>query len=126
MQLVSSWPQVRQNLATLHSYRVSPHGDEREFYRSLIRLGKCFVLLQTKTGLLIGPSRFAGYVANDRVKHLANHTKHGWHTNHAIEQVIGLYQETPELEQTYLRFCAANNIPPAGYRRRYWFRAEPL
>ncbi len=120
MHLVDEWSQIRENLHTLNSYHRSSDPIERQFFADRIRLGRCFVALETPTGLIFGPSRFLGYARNDIQRHEANASKHGWDTNSAINAILGQCKASKTLEKQYLRFCAYSGIGPANKPRKYW------
>lgn len=111
MQLVSSRDEVKRNLETLESYRVSRRLEERAFYHRLIRKGICFLIYREGDRLLIGPSRFIGYVDNDMPQHEANEDKDGRETNPAIEAIFGRFELSNEGESVYRQICNRNGIP---------------
>lgn len=119
--LVETWTEIRQNLMTLNSYRTSVDFYEREFYVDRIRLGKCFVALETDEEILFGPSRFLGYVGNNIYRHEESEVKHGWDTNPAINAILGPCKPNDEMEDAFVRFCSEWQISPANNRRKYWY-----
>ena len=121
MDLVDEWSQIRENLDTLNSFRKSSDPRKRQFFADRIRLGTCFVALETEAGLIFGPSRFLGYARNDIHQHEANTSKHGWDTNGAIDEILGPCRPNQNLERPYLRFCADNGFSPANKPRKFWF-----
>lgn len=89
MEFVRTVADIEANLRQLEAYLASADNDERDFARSLIRRGLCFVVADGDDGLFFGPSRFVGYRGNNRAAHFANEDKHGWDTNSAITAVLG-------------------------------------
>ncbi len=120
MDTVTSWNQILHNLKVLEAYRTSQDGEDRAYYKSRIRLGKCFVVFDLQGQPLFGPSRFLGYVNNDRYKHEANPNKHGWIANKAINNILGRCIPDKIVEEKYLRFCDQHGIRPAMKKRKYW------
>jgi len=124
MDLAHEWSQIRENLETLNSYRQSSDPRKRQFFADRVRLGRCFVALETNTGLVFGPSRFLGYSRNDIHRHEANTSKHGWDTNSAIDAILRPCKASDSLERLYLRFCADNGFSPANKPRKFWFVSQ--
>ena len=111
---------------TLEGYRHSGDREDVEFYTDLIRRGICFVAYELDENLILAPSRFLGYIDNNRYFHRANRSKHGSRTNRAITRVIGYAPSENELcEEEYLNLCQNLGLNPNqtgsfGRRRRYW------
>lgn len=126
MNLVATQQQIESNLDRLERYRNSSDSSDREFYNELLARGICFVVQERGDRFVFGPSRFVGYAANDRERHLANHQKHGGKTNPAIEAVLGGPPEIdPVLEEEYERLCRERGFEPPregafGNPRKYW------
>jgi hypothetical protein len=120
MRLVETWTEIRQNLLRFDSYRTSLDPLEREFHSDRIRLGKCFVALDTDRGCIFGPSRFLGYADNDYQTHESNALKHGWDTNPAINLTLGRCEPNGEIEAVFLEFCGDHDIVPSNNKRKYW------
>ncbi len=97
MNPVTTRAQIEANLDRLERYRNSNDPSDREFYNGLLDQGICFVVQETDDRRVFGPSRFVGYVENDRERHLANEDKHGGETNQAIESILGT---APEIDHT--------------------------
>jgi len=124
MKLVETWTEIRENLLTFNSYRLSKDLFEREFFVDRIRLGKCFVALETNTGIIFGPSRFVGYVENNIYDHQDNLSKHGWYTNQSIKEILGPCDQNSQIEREYLSLCQQLKIDPANNTRKYWHIPE--
>lgn len=121
MEIVRTWQQIKDNLDTLERYRYSSDPEESEFYRDMIRRGRCFVVHQQGDTLRFGPSRFVGYIDNSRQKHLDNPHKDGKETNPEISRILG-YSNTENrmLEQEHNRLCRDLGVVPYNVRRSYW------
>lgn len=127
MRLVEEISDILDNIMVLERYRNSDDLRERDFYLSLINKGICFVVYKHKGEFLFGPSRFVGYIDNNRSEHLRNKSKDGRKTNKAIKQILGdapIHYESLEIE--YRRLCESLNIECGekgtyGVGRKYWF-----
>src|SRR5437867_5674235 len=106
MQLVSNRDEVRKNLETLEAYRTSPKRSARDFYSKLIRKGICFLIYHEGSRVLLGPSRFIGYVDNDIKRHEADEAKDGRDTNAALEAIFGPFELNKQGDSLYRQFCA--------------------
>ncbi len=120
MRLVETWTEIRGNLIAFNSYGKSSDMLEREFFVERLRLGKCFVALDTDKGIIFGPSRFLGYVDNNIYSHEDNKSKHGWDTNPAISEFVGPCKTIAEIEESFIRFCHEYQVDPIKYTRKYW------
>jgi hypothetical protein len=128
MELVESWEDIKKNLITLEQYRNSPLDDVRHFYLGLIKRGVCFVIYEHDGKLILGPSRFVGYLNNNMYAHLANEYKDGRETNPSITKILDRPpKENKDLEEVYRGFCKHLGIEPSGtgsfgVRRKYWLK----
>ena len=126
MDLISNQPELEANLKRLEEYRYSSDIAERDFYRNLIKLGICFVVLKKNGKLLWGPSRFLGYRNNSMNSHKRNHEKDGRDTNPAITRILRRPPEQDEhLEESYSQHCedlgfTASPAGPFRVKRKYW------
>jgi 5-methylcytosine-specific restriction protein A len=121
MKTVDDLGDIASNVLTFNSYRASEVVAEREFYADRIRLGKNFVAVSTKKGMLFCPSRFAGYKWNTMEKHLAFEYKSGSVTTPRITSVLGISHENRvKMEDEYLNLCAELQIEPSAKQRSYW------
>lgn len=121
METVRTWQHIRDNLDTLERYRRSCDSDDMEFYKDMIRRGRCFVVHRQGDTLRFGPSRFVGYIGNTRQKHLDNPHKDGKETNPEISYVLRCsLTENRTLEQEHNRLCIDLGVVPYNVKRRYW------
>lgn len=121
METVGSVDDIVRNVLTFNGYRNSALPEEREFYTERIRLGKIFVAIHSKKGVLLCPSRFAGYKANTMEKHIAFEYKSGTVTTPRITSVLGASHEPrPEIEEEYLALCGTIQAVPSKKQRSYW------
>ncbi|MCJ7698109.1 MAG: HNH endonuclease, partial [Thermoplasmata archaeon] len=65
MDLIDSISNLQKNLDTLEKYRNSTEAVYREFYKDLIKRGRCFVVYVHDNNTHFAPSRFIGYKEND-------------------------------------------------------------
>ena len=113
MDLVRNWHDIYNNILVLEKYRVSGNTDEVEYYNGLIKRGTCFVATEISGEIVFSPSRFIGYLNNDRVKHDANKNKDGRVTNPEIEEITNSkFQENKGLEKAYRNFCLSLGFNP--------------
>ncbi len=126
MEVVETLAEIDANLQQLEAYLASADSADREFARSLIRRGLCFVVADRADGLFFGPSRFDGYRANTRDAHSLSEDKDGRETNPAITSILGRdHVESAELETAYERFCDRvgveyRDLTGMNIRRKYW------
>jgi len=123
--LVQNWNDIFANIQVLESYRKSGNIEDVEYYNQLIKRGTCFVVTETGGIIVFAPSRFIGYLKNNREKHTANDKKDGRTTTPKIEAVLNSKFRVDEgLERAYRSFCLSLEFSPnekgtAGANRRY-------
>jgi 5-methylcytosine-specific restriction protein A len=120
-ETVNNRIELERNLATFEKYMRSKRSQEKEFYLSLVRRGRCFVFYKVGEEARFAPSRFIGYEDNSLDRHDANNTKDGRITNPAISAVLGsqcMYDE--ELERLYIQSCNPLGFSPLNNKRKYW------
>lgn len=128
MELVTDRRQVAENIKELERVRSIGSGPEHRDYRSLIKLGTCFLPYESPSGLAFAPSRFLGYAGNTFSKHAANDAKDGRVTTPALSEVLGSPPEPDEeLEEQYRAFCGQLGFEPRptgnfGVQRKFWPR----
>nr|WP_145401726.1 HNH endonuclease [Paenibacillus xylanexedens] len=115
--LVENLSQILHNISMLFTYKDTA---QNQFFKDLIKKGKCFVLLKENGQFIFAPSRFVGYIENDIEKHLKNSGKHGGDTNIAIRRILGREEINESVEGLFLTFCKENEITPDNKSRRYW------
>lgn len=126
MEVVHTRADIEANLRQLETHLTSADPEDREFARSLIRLGRCFVATHRDDGRLFGPSRFVGYRDNSRAAHAANDDKDGKETNRAISSILGKTRaEDAELREEYRAFCQrvgveCRDLTGTSIQRWYW------
>jgi hypothetical protein len=126
MDLITNLAELEANMKRLEEYRYSSDPAERDFYRNLINLGICFVVLKKNGKLLWGPSRFVGYRNNSMTLHIRNGDKDGRDTNPAITDILRHRPEQNEhLEKSYSDHCkdlvfSASPTGAFGIKRKYW------
>jgi hypothetical protein len=121
--VVTTWEQIQQNLFRLEAYRHSQERQESDFYKGLIKRGKCFVVSKRGEQLLFGPSHFVGYANNNLSTHQGNEEKDGRVTNPAIDQLLGCSAEADAfLEGEHHRLCAQLGITAKSGTKRYWLK----
>ena len=123
MQLVRTWRDIKENLRTLDGYRHSQDYEDRKYYNDRIKNGLCFVFHRENEKLLIGPSRFVGYVGNTRQRHNANEYKDGKLTTPTITRILG-YPPTENniLDQDHKNLCQESGVKPVAKTRKFWLR----
>lgn len=118
--------EVVETLAEIEANLASADPQDREFARSLIRRGLCFVVADRDDGLFCGPSWFVGYRGNTRAAHLANEDKDGKEINPAITAILGReLVESAALEAAYEQFCERvgveyRDLAGMNIVRKYW------
>jgi hypothetical protein len=123
--LVQSWNDILSNIQILEAYRYSKNNEDVKFYNDLVKRGTCFVATKTEENLVFAPSRFIGYLKNNRKKHITNESKDGRVTNPAIETILeSKFRVDEGLERAYRSFClslgfAANEKGSFGVTRKY-------
>jgi putative restriction endonuclease len=90
------------------------------FWENLIKRGRCFVVWESGKGLMVGPSRFVGYVDNDLLKHKVNGEKDGRDTNKALYKLWGRCSPNDALDKEFVVFCSREGIVPSNKQRKYW------
>ncbi|MCK4542962.1 MAG: hypothetical protein KAU17_12065 [Spirochaetales bacterium] len=121
MELISSMRDLEENLITLEKYKGSDDYRYVEFYKGLIKRGRCFVAYKNNGQYLFAPSRFIGYKNNSMEKHLANDEKDGRETNPVIDKIIGVQSEPDKsLEGKFRHLCVNLGIEPWRVKRKYW------
>ena len=125
MQLVRTWTDIEENLRTLDGYRHSQDYEDRKFYNDRIKNGLCFVFHRENEKLLIGPSRFVGYIGNTRERHIANGDKDGKLTNPTITGILGYPPtENRSLDQEHQKLCYELGVKPVAKTRKFWLRSN--
>jgi len=119
METVRTKSQIVDNLLRLAAYARSENLEEQNFYKDLIRRGRCLVLMEHGEQLLIGPSRFVGYANKDLQKH-SDEKGDGKITNPAISEILGPLTPSPLMEAAYLGLCGQLGIEPSQHSRTYW------
>lgn len=121
MDLIDSVSDLQKNLDTLETYRNSVEATYREFYKELIKRGRCFVVYSRDNNTHFAPSRFIGYKHNDMNSHWANHEKDGRETNPVIDRIVGKQSEQSETtEIEYQKFCNELGIEPWKVKKKFW------
>ena len=121
MELISSTEDLKENLCTLEKYKDSDDYQRIEFYKGLIKRGRCFVAYKKNDQYLFAPSRFIGYKKNSMEGHSANDKKDGKKTNPAINKIIGRKGKSDEsLEEKFRDLCGDLRIKPSNVKRKYW------
>ena len=117
LPVVKTLAEIRANIKTVGTHlKSSVKKTERESYKGLVKRGACFVVDKIDGKTVFAPSRFVGYVKNNRHIHLKGlkgdfSNFDGGITNNAIEKVTGLKWMTKEdsgykkLEKEYKSFC---------------------
>ena len=123
--MVESWDDILENIKTLESYRTSKSDDTLKFYNDLIKRGTCFLVNKINGQISFSPSRFVGYLNNNREKHISNRSKDGRITNPKIEYILNEKFRIDEgLERAYRIFCFSLGFQPQekgsfGVTRKY-------
>lgn len=120
MKTVKIWSDIRANIIQLETYKNSEKSDEREFYKEIIRRGRCFVALDTRNGFIFATSRFVGYNGNSIKNHDENRDKDGRVTNQAIDKILGSHETNKKIENRFKIFCSNIDIKPDNCKRTYW------
>ena len=119
LPIVKTLAEIRVNIKTVaNNLKPSVEETEQESYKGLVKRGACFVVDKIEGKTVFAPSRFVGYVKNNRHIHSKGRKGHysnfdGGITNNAIEKVTGLKWMTEEdsgyekLEDEYESFCIA-------------------
>jgi len=122
--LVQNLRQVRKNVRTLHRYR-SGSAAEKDFHGERLKLGRNFVVDQTRSARFFSPSKFTGYEGNDRT-HLAKlNVRDGRVTDRCLDSLIGERIRFGDgrykrLEREFQAYCQAVAITPVRRQRTFW------
>jgi hypothetical protein len=87
--LISKRKELLRNIQTLDDYLRERGGANVDFARELIQRRVCFAVVTLRGKTFFAPSRFVGYVGDDRQAHLANDDKDGRETKPVISQILG-------------------------------------
>ena len=123
MKTISNKEHIYINLLVLEKYRRSPDKKEKDFYSDLIRNGHNFVVVSVDGEFIFGPSRFIGYVNNNRNSHMKNNDKFGTETDIAINKVLGQNKIDSYKDKIIYELCEGLSVKPKKYNnkpRRYW------
>lgn len=126
MELIRTIDDLKANIKVMDNYLSSKDHEEIKYAKERVRMGTCFVVVNSKTGYRFYPSRFIGYADNSIEKHERNNEKDGRKTNPAISKIIGCKPEyDDELEEAYLDYCAFLGLKSRkkgafGVKRKYW------
>lgn len=121
METISTIDELRTNIAILDRYSQSNQPLEVDFYTSLVRSGRCFVMYKIDGVNRFAPSRFVGYKNNSMMLHGRNSSKDGRVTTPVISDVLGgQCTFDKEIEKLYHSFCLFLGYAPYMYRRKYW------
>jgi predicted HNH restriction endonuclease len=116
MEFVSSENEIIKNVITLTKYLKK----KNEFACGLIKRGKNFVAYKKNGEWLFSPSRFTGYIDNDKNKHSENSGKHGGKTDKIIKKILGNKKVDTKLEKEFQKFTQKFYITPRNGGRKYW------
>lgn len=126
MDIIKEVSQLKENIDTLERYLNGKTDPEYTYALDLIKRGVCFVAVEQEGGRHFYPSRFIGYMANTRDKHMNNEYKDGKETNPAISAIIGKKPvENTTLDMEYKQYCeklgfTAWEKGAFGVARKYW------
>ncbi len=125
MDTVTNQEEIEQNLAVLENYLCDGSEDEQRFAHELIRQGTCFVAYQINGELRFAPSRYIGYLDNNRAKHEEERKRKnidGRETNDSIKKIFDKKQpiEDINLDKGYEKFATSLGIDPTKKQRKYW------
>ena len=121
MELIASLNDLKKNLDTLETYRNSSEERYKEFYKELIKRGRCFVVYKYNDNYHFAPSRFIGYKNNNMNAHKGNDEKDGRETNPVIDKIIGKQSEQNRtIELKYQKFCNELGIDPWKVKKKFW------
>ena len=126
MELIRTIDDLKANIKVMDNYLSSKDHEEINYAKDRVKMGTCFVAVNSKTGYRFYPSRFIGYADNSIEKHERNNEKDGRKTNPAISEIIGYKPEyDDELEEAYLEYCSFLGFKPRkkgafGVKRKYW------
>lgn len=126
MELIETIKELEENLKTLENYMISKDASEKEFHKSLIKRGICFVSYRKNNHNIFAPSRFIGYKHNNLQSHINNKSKDGRETTPKINDVVHS-QCKPErqIDNLYKQFCNelgfdAKEKGSFGVERKFW------
>ena len=122
MRLVDSTDKINNNLATFNSYLCGQDSRLRDFAKSLIKNGRCFVVLHSPYGIQFSPSKFVGYENNSAQLYTCSTTENdGRDSNTAIGHILNQTpHESPDLESEFQDFALSHDVQPAKHSRKYW------
>ena len=121
MHLIDSKNDLLENLDTLDACRNSADVACREFYKKLIKQGRCFVVYSRDNSTLFAPSRFVGYKLNNMNSHRVNHEKDGKETNPVIDKILCTRSEQNEITEIgYQKFCIELGVEPWKGKKKFW------
>jgi hypothetical protein len=126
MKFVESYGDIKCNLETIDRYLDHKTDPEYTYALDRIKLGTCFIALETGSVYRFYPSRFVGYKNNTMEKHLNNEEKDGRETNPVISNILGTKLEKNEiLNLEYIKFCeslgfVARDKGAFGVERKFW------
>ena len=126
MELISTLPDLINNINYLDSCLKSKNELEQTEAKLLIKKGTCFIKYISNGEIMFSPSRFSGYLNNSLLKHSNNDSKHGSTTNNRIKRILcRVASSNDKLENEYIKFCAKYDIIPNktgsfGITRKYW------
>jgi hypothetical protein len=125
MPFIQSVDDLEANIDTLENYRSSSNINQVEFYKNLIKRGRCFIAYQIDDEYHFAPSRFLGYRQNNMIKHrraISLGQRDGRDTNRVLIRIIGqLPEENRHLGIKFRQFCKRLGVIPWNInKRRYW------
>lgn len=127
LDLIENRDQLNKNLETVESYlNENEDSDNFRYICSIIKHGHNFVGYRVGKEWHFVPSKFVGYVNNNRVIHATHHNqRHGGRTDAAINALLG--EKRPEVgEKKFLKFCASLDISPDDRVRCFWMDDSDL
>mgnify|MGYP007069964962 FL=1 len=124
MELIETLEDLKANAKILSSYIKEDNLEKKNFASELIKNGKCFVVFRIKNTMEFYPSKFLGYIGNNKDRHekaKKEKTVHGILSNHRIDEILKCGCIPNEsYEKEFQNFCQFYGITPKNQERKFW------
>lgn len=124
MELIETLEDLKANAKTLSSYLKSEDFEKKLFASELIKNGKCFVVFKIENDMEFYPSKFLGYIGNNKDRHekaKKERTIDGRISNQRIDELLKCgCMPNESYEKEFQKFCFKHNINPKNQNRKFW------
>ena len=124
MELIETLEDLKVNAKILSSYIKAKDLEKKKFVSDLIKNGKCFAVFKIENTMEFFPSKFLGYIGNNKDRHekaKKEKTVHGILSNHRIDEILKAgCMSNESYEKGFQKFCNSYGIASKNQTRKFW------